>query len=137
MNKNEIKNREFETRMMHCGLMAEIIAYRSCNDMVAMDSGPTIPDWKTETGRFLTELQQIFRIVRYAAALMITTKVMIVAMNQGIAVATVKLSQRKSFLNSSMSLRKPRMSTSNLSNGFILLRHSFGCVFFLCFILLM
>lgn len=98
--------------------------------VVAMDSGPTIPDWKTETGRFLTELQQIFRIVRYAAALMITTKVMIVAMNQGIAVATVKLSQRKSFLNSSMSLRKPRMSTSNLSNGFILLRHSFGCVFF-------
>ena len=33
MKKNEIKNREFETRMMHCGLMAEIIAYRSCNDM--------------------------------------------------------------------------------------------------------
>lgn len=33
MKKNEIINREFETRMMHCGLMAEIIAYRSCNDM--------------------------------------------------------------------------------------------------------
>lgn len=33
MRKDEIKNREFEARMMHCGLMAEIIAYRSCNDM--------------------------------------------------------------------------------------------------------
>lgn len=105
--------------------------------VVAMDSGPTIPDWKTETGRYLTVLQQIFRFARYVAALMITTKVMIVAMNQGIAVATSKLSQRKNSLNASMSLRKPRMSTSNLSNGFILLRHSFGCVFFLCFILLM
>ena len=49
----------------------------------------------------------------------IITKVMIAASNPGIAVAIMKLSQRKNSLSSSTSLRKQRMSTSNSSNRLI------------------